>query len=415
MLKKFADTFWDHIRPRSFYSWQSAFGLSLLAWILSLVTQRPDTVTNWVSVHSILSNLGWILLIVAMGWFTTTNPVKVLGVSLGPWLTGILVCLYLFVRSGEQNLTVFRVALMTWPLISMAIAAFPEFITVDEGFRVPRKTQVRQWLVVLLLANLLLTCWIFLGVRILDWTKDYPGVRGETFARSAIVMRPSNNFITGLPLIRLGLPFSDAGLISFIPRPVVSAMDYSRGVEILSEMVQEVRAKAEGETLSNIERWLFDIQKAPATFRDAVMLRLTRQDEGKTLDQRYWQVELGIGEPEYKLTLGSRWDGPRDRADILVVGPTGESQSLDRWLRYSSNPKGYVHEVVQGNTKTQECRSIADDRRRGKLTHGPGYVVQQICQISIGDNKRGIVNCDPKSLKVLRQPQLLQPCDLPRR
>lgn len=315
MVQQFFKSFWEHTRPRSFYSWQSALGLSLLAWLLSLLTQRPDTVGVPWSVHSILTNFGWVFLIIAMGWFTTINPPRFLGLSLGPWLTGILVCLFLFIRG--EGIVWTRAALVSWPLVSMAIAAFPEFIKIDSGFEVPRKVPTRQWLMTLLLANLVLTCWLFLGFRIQDWLAEYPGLKGELFDRSAFVIRSQP-----------------------------SQPDYSRGVEILNQMVQQVRENTEGRTMDEIERWLFEVQRNPKLLRDAVMARLTEMNQGRRLDQSFWQVEMGIGEPEYQLTLGARWQGPRSMQQ--------------------------------------------------------GYVVQQVCQVGLATNNRGAMTCDQRNLKVLR-------------
>ncbi|NJM91643.1 MAG: DUF5357 domain-containing protein [Rhodospirillaceae bacterium] len=54
-------------------------------------------------------------LIIAVGWFTTDYPLKILGQNIGPWITGALLCLYLFARGNEPMV---RTALLVWPLLS---------------------------------------------------------------------------------------------------------------------------------------------------------------------------------------------------------------------------------------------------------------------------------------------------------
>lgn len=281
-------TVWGTLRPDSFYAWQTSLWMSLLAWLLAQAARAPEEVSAPISVHGILTTFSWLFLITAVGWLTTERPILIFGQNVGPWITGALVCLFLFVR---RDYVLPRAALISWPLISTAIAAFPEFIQVDSGFSIPRSLRVRQRLCLVLLFNLLITSWISFGFRLQDWAADYPGLKGEAFKNSFFLAdrRPEGE-------------------------------DFSRGIGIVREMEQQLKLNADGRTKAQVERWLFDNQRSPQMFRDAVMNALVDED-ARQRDDRFWQLETRVSEPDtdpalppvYGVTLRANWRGPRPR------------------------------------------------------------------------------------------------------
>ncbi len=280
----FWKSFWEFLGPKEFYAWQTPLWLSILAWGLSQLTTNPADTTVPVTAHAILTSFSWAFLVIATGWFTTVNPVRLLGQNLGPWITGALLCLFLF---GRGDAPMARTALLTWPLISAAIAAFPDFFRVESGFQVPKRLQTRQDLIVLALVNLLLTSWILFGLNIQDWMAEYPGVRGEQFEQSLFVQ----------------------------PSPSRTE-DFSRGTSIVEAMRGELVKESVGLTKPQMERWLFDNQRNPQIFSDAVMGLLAQANNGRRLDQKFWRLETIVGEPEYRVTLRAIWRGPRPKTDI---------------------------------------------------------------------------------------------------
>ncbi len=289
LLQSFWQSLWGMLRPTSFYSWQTSLWMSLLAWLLAQVARSPDQVKAPIAVHDILTSFSWMFLILAVGWLTAVQPVKLLGQNLGPWITGALVCLFLFAR-GDYVLP--KAAIMTWPMISAAIAAFPEFVDIERGFSVPSKLRVRQNLCIMLLVNLLLTSWITFGFRINGWLIDYPGLWGEGFNGSYFVMqRPRED------------------------------RDFNRGRNIVQEMEQQLKQNTTFKVQSEVERWLLDNQNDPLIFRDSVMntLATRRTDEDdlpRFQDDSFWQLETIVSEPtyneaDYQVELRARWIGPR--------------------------------------------------------------------------------------------------------
>ncbi|NJN32143.1 MAG: DUF5357 domain-containing protein [Synechococcales cyanobacterium RM1_1_8] len=287
LLQSFWQSLWGALRPASAYSWQTALWMSLLAWLLAQLARSPEQVQSPISVHGILTSLSWMFLILAVGWLTLERPLKLLGINFGPWLTGALVCLFLFVR---RDYSFPRTALVTWPLISAAIAAVPEFIDIESGFSIPRGLRVRQNIVLMLLVNLLLTSWITFSFRLNDWLLRYPGLRGEAFSQSFFLMPRDRD-----------------------------EEDFSRGITIVREMERQLGSNVSGQTQSQVERWLLDNQTDPLIFRDLVMNTLAAQRAetatGRPLprpkDDRFWQLETLVSEPAYQVELRARWIGPR--------------------------------------------------------------------------------------------------------
>jgi hypothetical protein len=286
LLVTFWQSLWTLLRPTSFYSWQASLWMSLLAWLLAQAARAPEQVKAPVSVHDIMTSLSWMFLILAVGWLTQDYPLKLFGQNLGPWITGALVCLFLFVR---RDYALPRAALISWPLFSAAIAAFPEFIDIERGFSIPRSLRVRQNLCIMLLVNLLLTSWITFSFRINHWLMDYPGIWGEGFDNSFFLMQRSR-----------------------------TEEDFSRGREIIQEMEQQLNQNTTFKTQSEVERWLLDNQNDPLIFRDSVMNSLAaRRRNGERLprlkDDSFWQLETLVSEPAYQVELRARWVGPRSK------------------------------------------------------------------------------------------------------
>jgi hypothetical protein len=268
--------------PPKLYSWQTAIFLCLFAWILALVTTHPF--------RFLLTELGWIFLIIAVGWMTTENPIKAWGLSLSPWLTGLLVCIFLFVTDWRSGLP--RIAFIFWPLTSTLIALVPSMFKVESGFRLPPLSD-RPRLLVIFLSNLLLLCWILFNFQIQDWLDRYPQLRQESFRNSGFV-------------IAIGQP----------------TLGESRGTQVTNLMADEVILHANGQTRTAVERWLFNLQKdpkAPEKFRSKVMDRLVQRYPLSKNDVNFWQLEIVIAEPEYQLVLGARWMGPSSNKESSLV------------------------------------------------------------------------------------------------
>lgn len=259
--------------PERLYSWQTAMALCVLAWLMSFPTEPP--------IQSLLVRLGWICLIVGVGWMTTENPISLWGLSFSPWLTGILICIFLFVSNPEESPP--RVAVILWPVIAALVAAFPASFRPTTGLQIP-PIHTRTRLVVLLLSNLLIMAWILFFYAMEDWMMGYPGLRQEDFSRS--------NFVYAVGEV----PSRD-----------------DRGANIVQEMSETLIAQVENQPRSEVERWLLQLREdpdAPGLFRDRVFDRLALVTPRSVQDGKLWQLEIRITEPAYRLVLGARWMGP---------------------------------------------------------------------------------------------------------
>ncbi|MFZ4667350.1 MAG: DUF5357 family protein, partial [Prochlorotrichaceae cyanobacterium] len=157
-MKDFFDAVRAFFTPSKLYSWQTAIALCLLAWSLALITVTP--------IQSILIRCGWIFLIIGVGWMTTENSVQAWGLSLSPWITGILVCVFLFTTDLESGVP--RFAFIFWPIASTLLAVFPSTFDPESGFRLPALND-RPRLLIVFLSNLLILCWILFYFQIQDW------------------------------------------------------------------------------------------------------------------------------------------------------------------------------------------------------------------------------------------------------
>lgn len=281
-MKDFFNLVRAFFTPTKLYSWQTAIALCLLAWLLALITIAP--------MQSILIRFGWIFLIIGVGWMTTENPVQAWGLSLSPWITGILVCVFLFVTDLESGVP--RFAFIFWPIASTLLAVFPTTFDPESGFKLP-VLKDRPRLLIVFLSNLLILCWILFYFQLQDWLNTYPEVRQENFKDSLFVVA--------------------------IGRPDVAQ---SRGVQVANLMADEVFLQTNGKNRSEVEKWLFELQNneaAPNQFRTAVLDRLGNLDQRRRADEPFWQLEIVITEPEYQLILGARWLGPSSSQGKYIV------------------------------------------------------------------------------------------------
>lgn len=164
----------DALIPPQTSSWQTFALVSIFSFILSRLA-------NAQSLRFLLETSGWIFAIISLHWWTFQNPKKVSIAQqffLGPWLTGILVCFVLFkgwLLTHPDRMLVYTAA--SWPLISVAIALWPKLR--DPGVRFaqdesdPKNHQKiidnRRDIMLLVLGNLLLSCWLRFYFIIENW------------------------------------------------------------------------------------------------------------------------------------------------------------------------------------------------------------------------------------------------------
>ncbi|MEB3886904.1 DUF5357 family protein [Lyngbya sp. CCY1209] len=160
-------SFVNTIRPPRLYHWRSAIFFGLLAWLLSLliVDNNPDR-------GNALAAFSWIVLTVAIAWRTTQPPFVIRGVPLSPWIAGTLITILIYQETADEMP---EFAITVWPIICGCLIFFIELIQVR--FKV---SQERPWVrgpfLLLILAHVVLSCWIALYFFVDEWVEEYPNL-----------------------------------------------------------------------------------------------------------------------------------------------------------------------------------------------------------------------------------------------
>ncbi|MBD2121915.1 DUF5357 family protein [Trichocoleus sp. FACHB-262] len=265
-VKEIFETLQKLLLPPKAFSWQTLILLSIFSCLMAALAGDL--------VRDLLATCGWIFLIFGVGWFTTENPIQIGGLSLGPWITGILVSIFLFGEWLDERPSLLFIS---WPLISAAIASLGEFIQSGPRFRAPTPAG-RQRLVILFLSNLIISCWFQLYFVIQGWLEIYPSLLANDFNQS--------NFV-----VRLGVQTTQA----------------PTGVIILNQAEATLKAELEPRSWSEVERWLLTLKQQPTEFENAVMQQLPASEENAL-----WQLQAQFlpDQPDYTLQLLALWQGP---------------------------------------------------------------------------------------------------------
>jgi len=252
-------------------------------------------------VKEILIDFGWIFVIFGVYW-ATHNAIflrigydakeKKDGFTLGPWITGALVSIYLFGVLQDQILYGFvksgisPEALIFWPVISAVIAALPDFLKEKEEGGVTFKKpalQQRQNLVVLFGTQLLLSCWFQFNFLLQYWVVQYPSMLSDDFRQSAFVVKRISN---------------------------VSAP--TRGIDILNKMEGKLTKQLDRKTWPQIERLLLpeERNKWLKTLEDQ-----TKKELAQIPEDNLWTVAHNVSSKKsgYNLELQAIWQGPRSQ------------------------------------------------------------------------------------------------------
>jgi Family of unknown function (DUF5357) len=299
-------------------SWQTLLWISIFSWAMALL---PESVF----VQAFIATCAWFFLIPGIHWFLheekfkifdlTINVKKSLTINdiwLGPWITGALVCMLLFSELPENRISV---GFICWPPISAIIAALPKFIAIGPHYKTPDPAG-RQELVILLLTNLLLSCWFQLFFLTQSWLVDYPSLLTEDLSRSAFVVKFASN------------------------RPP------SRGITILDQAETIVREQLDGKPWSQAERWLFDLKPSMQQVEATVMEQLPPVKENEL-----WRLDGQVlPRTEYQLQMMAVWQGPSsDGSGYYVMKPCQ--------ITRVSDPRRSLAQTV---TSTQIARVTCD-------------------------------------------------------
>ena len=255
----------------------------------------------------LLTNFGWIFLIIGVHWWTTSaNQLRIGydasiprdGFPISPWITGGLVSLYIF---GAWTGKVPREALIYWPTISGLIAVMPDFLgeTPDGGLTFKKAPlDTRQSIVVLVGTQLLLSCWFQFHFVAEDWLAQYPSVLVDNFSDSSFV---------------------------FKFQPINSKEP--RGAAILDRMEPQLTQQLNGKPWPEVERLLLKEERIKLV--NKIQDQVAKQPTALEEDQ-LWQVTPDVKERKgggYNLNLKANWLGPRSKPkEYSLVKPCQVTQ-----------------------------------------------------------------------------------------
>lgn len=260
--------------PKEYFAWQtllllSLFSLFVAAAIDSIEGHDPLAV-------NILTNMCWIFFTSAVWWaLSETNPIEINRFSLSPWITGIVMCLFLFRPWTEAR---FRLAVSSWPMVSTAIKALPYFVNWELEFKLP-KPKVQKTLIMTTLVNLVLSSWIIFHFRIQDWVENYPSLLMNSFDDSAFVYDFRRD-----------------------------RQQSSQGVELLENISNAIEQELNDQPWYQTERWLYTRQERLESISTRALDDLESPEE-----RLFWQIEIpeprAFGEG-YLLDIKATWSGP---------------------------------------------------------------------------------------------------------
>jgi hypothetical protein len=355
-FKEFAEQMRALLVPEKYFSWQTLLMLSLFSWLVATGLYYYYVETGAVAagvgierddplIVEFISTLSWIFLTSAIWWAIDSNKDKftVEGFYIGPWITGAVFCLFAF-RPWEEYR--FRWALSSWPLVSMAIMALPNFVNWELKFSVP-KPDKRQMLLMTLLINLLLNSWILFSFRIQDWVANYP----------SLLVRPSGDNILR----------DSSFLYDFAP----GRERQSQGVVLIESTANAIIGELNELPWYQTERWLYTRQERLEAIAQRVNSNLDAPDE-----RIFWQMavpqprRLGEG---YLLTLRADWTGPMEDRGFYAekdckITPEDRVRSVpngSQTQRSQNQATGQTTEGAAGRT-----RVVAETSRVTKVDCG---------------------------------------------
>ena len=261
-----------NFKPPKIWSWQTLILASVIVGVAAIV---------FTTLLPILAIVSGILLVIGVAWYTTKEPLTIQGISIGSWVTGALICLLLFGIWGNPALL--PVAVVAWPLVSAAIAAIPEFW--HEGLKLKTPNPgVRQNLTILLLINLLLSCWLLFGVIVQGWLQQYPSIAADELGRSF-----------------------------FVNKVVFGSDRVPRGALVLNAIESRLKNQIDGKVWPDVERWLLNANNRV----DKLSQEVTQKELPRVEEDALWEYGADVSPRDsgYNLNLLANWRGPGTRAE----------------------------------------------------------------------------------------------------
>ncbi|MEG4110349.1 MULTISPECIES: DUF5357 family protein [unclassified Microcoleus] len=260
--------------PPKVVHWKTPLLLSIFLALLTVAA-----VTDW-RTRTLLFDMSWLFFTLSMGLLTSQQPFVIKGVSLSPWVTSILIGLWLLVRLPSDRK---EIAWISGPLIAVVVLATIE-VWNSESKREGIRSLVRPQFLIITLVHLLFSCWFAFHFLIQGWIRQYPSVLSQD-------LRQSDYVVT-------------------FQQPTINR---SRGVVILNAMEGYLRNEARTKPWAQVEQMLIDIDNERFFLRNQAL-----KTTGVVAEDARWDVKTSIvqGESRYQLEMQATWLGLVFRPEI---------------------------------------------------------------------------------------------------
>ncbi|MEG4055553.1 MULTISPECIES: DUF5357 family protein [unclassified Microcoleus] len=283
--------------PPKVVHWKTPLLLSIFLALLTVAA-----VTDW-RTRTLLFDMSWLFFTLSMGLLTSQQPFVIKGVSLSPWVTSILIGLWLLVRLPSDRK---EIAWICGPIIAVVVLATIE-VWNSESKREGIRSLVRPQFLIITLVHLLFSCWFAFHFLIQGWIRQYPSVLSQD-------LRQSDYVVT-------------------FQQPTINR---SRGVVILNAMERYLQNEARTKPWAQVEQMLIDMDNERFFLRNQAL-----KTTGVVAEDAKWDVKTSIvqGDSRYQLEMEAIWLG-------LVFRPE----------TYSFTKSCEVFEI--GNRATVTCGAI---------------------------------------------------------
>lgn len=288
-LTKLTNSLWESnkklqkaLLPPKVVHWKTPLLLSIFLALLSVAA-----FTDWPTRRFIL-DMSWLFFTLSMGLLTSQKPFVIKGVPLSPWVTSILIGLWLLVRlPGDRK----EIAWIVGPIIAVVVLATIEIWQSESKWERARSLLRPQFLIITLV-HLLFSCWFGFHFLIQDWLQQYPSVLSQDLRQSDFVVT--------------------------FQGPTINR---SRGVVILEEMEEYLQDQARTKPWPQVEQMLIDIDNERFFLRNEALKRVKRVAEDDS-----WDVKTSIvqGDARYQLDMQADWLGLVFRPEIYSFSKSCE-------------------------------------------------------------------------------------------
>lgn len=260
--------------PPKVVHWKTPLLLSIFLALLSVAA-----VTDWAT-RTLVFDMSWLFFTLSMGLLTSQQPFVIKGVSLSPWVTSILIGLWLLVRLPADRK---EIAWISGPIIAVVILAAIE-VWNSESKRESIRSLVRPQFLMITLIHLVFSCWFAFHFLIQGWIEQYPSVLSQDLRKSDYVVT--------------------------FQQPTINR---SRGVVILNAMDRYLQNEARTKPWPQVEQMLIDIDNERFFLKNQALTTI-----GVVPEDASWDVKTSIvqGQSRYQLEMQATWLGLVFRPEI---------------------------------------------------------------------------------------------------